>query len=262
MNSDGRSWISGQRPLRAEYNTRFQVELASIEHPRLLAAALDESRKRSVSIGRVSQGGGLRMLTEDELKEMLDLAHTNGIEVFLFVSSRNSFEPLADRTAGDQLRGEEAFADAVGELHRCAALGVDGVLVADVGLLWVAGEMARRDELGGLRLKTSAAIAPRNAAGAALYEQLGATSINVAGSSTLDDLIAMRKRLAPETTIDVYVEEPSDLGGGLRYAAALYPYGAHLEPVAEQTIREKVRRAELALSILAAHKAELVNFPA
>ena len=144
------------------------------------------------------------------------------------------------------------------------------MLIADVGLLAEAGELRARGALGTLGLKAAAAISPRNAAAAALYERLGATSINVTTAS-LDDLRAMRARLRPETSLDVYVEAPPDLGGGLRYRdvaeivrdlcplslkigirnlGPMYPYGAHLEPTAEHAVREKVRRAQLVLQIL------------
>jgi hypothetical protein len=248
------------------------IEIASVEHPRLLAALLEEAQARNVPIGRVSQGGGSRGLTDDELRTMLELAHSASVEVFTFVSPRNSFEPLTDPSAGDQLRGELAFADGLADLERCVAFGVDGVLVADIGLLAVAGRRSREGTLGGLKLKTAAAIAPRNAAAAALYAELGATSINTAASSTVDDLAAMRAAIGPDVALDVYVESPDEFGGGMRYrevpelvarlapislkfglrnAPSLFPYGRHLEPAAEATIREKVRRAEIALARLA-----------
>ncbi len=250
----------------------FVVEIASVEHPSLLRALLDEAASRSVPVGRISQGGGSFLLTEGELQTMVELCHANGIEIFTFTSSRNSFEQLTDAHGEDQLRGEVAFADAVAELHRCAAAGVDGVLVADLGLLALAGQLVLDGRLAALKLKSAAAIAPRNAATAALYARLGATSINTASSSTIEDLAAMRAAIGPDVSLDVYVESPDGLGGGMRYrevarivrelapvslkfglrnAPTLYPYGVHLEPVAENTIREKVRRAQIALARLA-----------
>jgi hypothetical protein len=246
-------------------------EIPSVEHPRLLQAALDEADRRGVTIGRIAMGSGLQLLTPSELDELLSLAHDRDVAVYAYVSARNSWEPLADPTAGEQLRGEEAFADAVDELRRAAAVGVDGVLVGDVGLLAIAGELRQAGELGDLRFKTAAAMAPHNAAAAALYERLGANSINVPSTATFEALLAMRRSLRSGTSIDIYIEAPADLGGGLRYrevgrfvtelapvslkigirnATPLYPYGFHLEPAAEQSIREKVRRAELALRVL------------
>ena len=252
---------------------KVSFEFPSIEHPALLRELLEEAERRAVPIHRVSMGGGTRMLTSSERNDMLSQAHGHGIDVYTFISSRNSFETLVDKGAAEQLRGEVAFHDAIEELHRCSDWGVDGVLVADLGLLDAANTLRVNGDLDGLAFKTSVAIAPMNAAGAALYERLGATSINVSGSSTIDDLAAMRSRLSSSTTLDIYIEISADLAGGLRYrdAAALveaaapvhlkfgilnapnlYPYGAHLESIAQQVTREKVRRAELVYEALTA----------
>jgi hypothetical protein len=241
------------------------VELPSAEHPTLIAAALDEAEARGVRIHRFSQGGGSRFLLPSELEEMLGLAHGHGAQLFTFVSSRNSFEGLVDTSASDQVRGEDAFHDAVDELYDCAAAGIDGVLIADLGLLRSAGRLRRAGKLGELQLKSAAAIGPHNAAMALLLEELGATSINAPPSVSIAGLRAMRSVLSDKTTLDVYVEAPYEMGGGLRYrdlaalaqqaplhlkfglrnAPSLYPYGSHLEPLAERSIREKVRRIEI-----------------
>lgn len=264
--------MTNRRDGSAPPSVGYLIEIASVEHPRLLEALIDEARARGVHVDRIDQGGGSFMLTKDELSAMVELGRVNGIDVYTFISSRNSFAQLVDPKAGDQLRGESAFADAVAELHRCVEAGVDGVLIADLGLLAVACDLVQRDMLGTLKLKSAAAIAPYNAATAALYARLGATSINAASSSTIDDLVAMRASIGSDVTLDIYVESPDELGGGMRYrelpelvsrlapvslkfglrnAPSLYPYGVHLEPVAENTIREKVRRAELAIARLA-----------
>lgn len=240
------------------------IEIPSVEHPRLLEAVLDEADRLGVSIGRISMGGGTQLLTRAELAQMTDTAHSRDVRVFTFVSRRASFEPLADSRAGEQLCGEGAVAAAVDELHACASGGVDGVLIADIGLLDIAGSLRREGVLAPLGLKTAAAIAPRNAAAASTYARLGATSINVAATAPLSELQAIRSALDSHISIDVYVESPDDLGGGLRYGelaeivttlapvslkigirhgTPLYPYGGHLEPMAERNAREKVRRA-------------------
>jgi hypothetical protein len=241
----------------------YFFEIASVEHPRLLSVVIEEAAERSVPIARVAQGSGSYALTPSELAAMVALAHEHQIELFTFVNARNG---AAAHVAHGGLWGEAAFADAVDELHRCVAAGVDGVLIGDVGLLECAGDLARSGALGNLKLKSAAAIAPRNAATAALYARLGAASINTSSDSSLDDLAAMREAIGSDVTLDVYIESPDDIGGatryrelprlvdelapvslkiGLRNAPTLYPYGGHLEPIATMTMREKVRRAEI-----------------
>jgi hypothetical protein len=249
----------------------WQFEIPSIEHPDLLAAVIDEAQKRGVSVGRVSMGGGTQLLTDSELREMTSMAHQHAIDVYCYASRRNSYEPTVDPLAGEQIRGQAMFEDAVRDVEHCLEHGVDGVLLADVGLLSHLGGRRQDGTLGELGLKTAAAIAPQNAASAQLYERLGATSINAPPSAGLADLEVMRSALSDSVTLDIYVEAPMELGGALRYgevaqivdrlapvylkiglrnAPALYPYGAHLRDVGEQCAREKIRRAELTVERL------------
>lgn len=247
------------------------IEIASMEHPRLLRAAIEEADRLGVTLGRVSTGSGLQFLTDGELDELLGLAHERDIEVYCYHTSRNSFEPVEVPGAAEALRGEIAFRDALDEIVTYATRGVDGVLVADLGLLAAAGELRRDGALSDLGLKAAAAIAPHNAAAAAALVGLGATSINVPTTASREDLLAMRQSVGEGVSLDIYVEAPDALGGGVRYrdvafmvgqlqpvsvkvglrnAPSLYPYGQHLEPTAERTIREKVRRARLVLTCL------------
>ena len=116
-------------------------EFPSIEHPVLLQLLIEEAQRRDVPIHRVSMGGGTRMLTNSERDDMLSQAHEHGIDVYSFISSRNSFETLVDQAAAEQLRGEVAFRDAIEELHLCSGWGVNGVLLADLGLLDAANKL-------------------------------------------------------------------------------------------------------------------------
>ena len=106
-----------------------RIEIPSVEHPRLLEVVLTEADRRGVRIDRISQGSGLQFLTAAELDEMLKMAHGESVDVYLFTSVRNSFDPLADPTAGDQVRGEAAyqvpdvnisFCQGVGGMHAAA----------------------------------------------------------------------------------------------------------------------------------------------
>src|SRR6185312_12773990 len=93
-------------------DVEIQFEIPSVDHPVLAEAAIEEASRLGVPIARLSQGSGPRMLTDEELRRYLDCAHAHGIDCFMFVSSRNSFDPLPEPLAGDAVVGEEAFADA------------------------------------------------------------------------------------------------------------------------------------------------------
>jgi hypothetical protein len=52
---------------------RYRIEIPSVEGPRVFEAVLDEAERRSVPVRRVSQGSGVMMLTDDEIRDMARL---------------------------------------------------------------------------------------------------------------------------------------------------------------------------------------------
>ena len=50
-----------------------------------MAAVLDEAQRRGVRVHRVSQGSGMMLLTDGELREMAALGAQHQVEVSLFV---------------------------------------------------------------------------------------------------------------------------------------------------------------------------------
>jgi hypothetical protein len=131
-----------------------------------------------------------------------------------------------------------------------------------------------------LVLKTSVLMPLGNGPTAALYERVGATSLNVSTDLTIPQLAEIRA--ATSSPIDMYIEVPDDQGGsvrmydvvevvrvaapvylklGVRNAPNIYPVGTHLADVAENLGRERVRRAELVLRLLAQLAPELVEHP-
>lgn len=124
-------------------------------------------------------------------------------------------------------------------------------------------------------LKLSALVGPVNPASYAVYERLGADSINVPSDLTPDHLTEIRRVSA--APMDMYIEAPDDLGGyvrmyevaelvrrgaplylkfGLSKAPGIYPYGHHLRELTLATAKERVRRGRLALDLLARHGAD------
>ena len=63
---------------------QYRVEIPSTEGPECLEAVLEEARRMSVRVQRVSQGSGVFMLTDAELDRMAALGRDAGIEVSLF----------------------------------------------------------------------------------------------------------------------------------------------------------------------------------
>jgi hypothetical protein len=262
---------------------RYRIEIPSVEGPRVLEAVLDEAAKRSVPVRRVSQGSGVMMLTDGEIRELATMGAAAGIEVSLFLGPRGAWDTggqsLVSAAAGGVARGGAGIEASVAEVRRGVALGIRSFLVADLGVLKTLGDLRSAGELpSSLVLKTSVLLPCANPATAALLEAAGATTINVATDLTPAELGELRA--ACSAPLDVYVEVPDDQGGfvrfyevpeivrlaapvyvklGLRNAPNIYPSGLHLEDLAVKLARERVRRAELVLRLLEERAPELVE---
>jgi hypothetical protein len=241
-----------------------------------MAAVLEEAEARKVRVHRISQGSGIMLLTDAEIREMVRLGTEAPVEVSLFVGPRALWEPSAHilSPAGKNLaarhRGQEQLVYAIEDVRRACALGIRSVLVADAGLLWVLGEMKKGGELpADLIFKISVQMGAANPASIRLQETLGASTYNVPTDLDLPKLAAIRAAI--DIPIDIYVEVPDGFGGfirhyeigeivrvtapvhvkfGLRNAMDVYPAGTHLEPTVIALSRERVRRAEIGLAHL------------
>jgi hypothetical protein len=266
-------------PKRFPDGAHYRFEIPSTEGPRALEAVLAEAHKRGVVVERVSQGSGIFLMTDDEILEMAAQGREAGIEVNLFIGPRATFDigaqvfALAGKTLGLSLRGSEQIVHALADVERAIRLGIRSILVSDIGLLKLLGDMRRQGDLpANLVLKTSVMMAPSNALSARILEDFGAGTINIPSDLTIPQIAAIRSVL--RVPIDFYVEAPDNLGGfirhyeipelirvaspiylkfGLRNAPDIYPSGSHLEATAIALSRERVRRAQLATGIIAEH---------
>jgi hypothetical protein len=164
-------------------------------------------------------------------------------------------------------------------VRRGLAHGIRSFLVGDVGVLATLGALRTAGDVpADLVLKTSVLLPCANGATARTLQELGATTINVATDLSVVELAEVRA--ACTAPLDVYVEVPDDQGGfvrfydvpemirtaaplyvklGLRNAPNIYPSGLHLRETAVRLGRERVRRAELVLRLVAERAPELVE---
>jgi hypothetical protein len=260
---------------RFDDGAAYRVEIPSCEGPRVMAAVLEEASQREVTVHRVSQGSGVMMLTDDEIDEMVKLGSDHQVEVCLFLGPRGSWDiggqAKVSAAVGGVARGNEMVAASLCDAFRAVQLGIRSLLVGDLGVLQLLGDLKAEGVLpADLVLKTSVLMPLANGPTAALYEKAGATSLNVSTDLPLSALGEIRA--ATTVPIDMYVEVPDDQGGhvrfydvpevvrvaapvylkmGLRNAPNIYPVGLHLAATAEALGRERVRRAELVLRLLA-----------
>jgi len=256
---------------------QYRLEIPSVEGPRVFREVLETAKAYKVPIHRVSQGSGVMLLTDDEIREMATLGAEHRIEVCLFVGPRATFETGAQATSaagkviGLQHRGADQLVYAIEDVRHACDLGIRSVLPADLGLIWVLNEMKKRGELPrNLVIKSSVTLPAANPATAKLFEGLGVSTLNVPTDLAAAQFGALRQ--AVDIPIDTYIEVPDNFGGfvryyempqliqvaapiyfkfGLRNAPDIYPSGAQLEELAVRMGRERIRRARIALDLLA-----------
>jgi len=261
----------------------YRVEIPSTEGPRALRAVVEAAKQYRVTVHRVSQGSGIMLLTDDEIHEMLRIGRGEGMEVSLFVGPRAAWDiggqvaSPAGRVLACSQRGMDQLRYALEDIRRGCDLGLRGVLVADLGLLWLVDEARRSGQLpANLVVKTSVQLPAANPAAVHVLERLGAGTLNLAVDLTLPQLAAVRS--GTSLPFDLYIEAPDGFGGfiryyelpeivrvaapvyvklGLRNSPDIYPCGTHLEPTAIALSVERVRRARLALDTLQRYASEL-----
>lgn len=263
---------------------QYRVEIPSVEGVEAMEAVYSETDARGVVVHRLSQGSGGMLHTERELSVMAGLAAARGVELSLFArpvaawdTGAGSFAPGGGPLA-PQARGTEQLVHVLEDIRRTAESGIRSVLVTDLGVLSVAERMRQAGELpADLQFKVSVQMGLANPAAVRLAELTGASTYNVPTDLSLAQLAAIRA--AVDVPLDIYVESPDDLGGfvrhfeiaeivrvaapvylkfGLRNAPNIYPSGSHLTGTAVSLSRERVRRAEIGLELLARYAPDAV----
>jgi len=114
--------------------------------------ALPDSAKRFPDGAQycVSQGSGVMLMTDDEIRAMARLARSHQVEVSLFARPNAAWDTgamasaSAGKSIGPRLRGQDQLVYCLEDVKRAASLGIRSVLLADEGALRVAGEMRQQ----------------------------------------------------------------------------------------------------------------------
>ncbi|WP_338787024.1 U32 family peptidase [Metabacillus sp. FJAT-53654] len=255
---------------------QYRVEIPSVEGPRALEATLEEIERLKLTVHRVSQGSGIMLLTDDEIKEMCEMSAQKQMELSLFVGPRGTWDisaqPLtsAGKVVALRHEGADQLVYAMEDLKRGAELGLRGALVADEGLLILTKEMKKQGILPqNFVVKVSVQMMASNPVSIKLMQDLGADTYNVPTALTLPKLAAIRQAI--DIPIDLYVEVPDNFGGfirhyeipefirvlapvyikfGMRNHPDVYPSGTHLDSTNIALCKERVRRAQLGMQII------------
>ena len=254
----------------------YRVEIPSVEGPAVMSAVLEEAKQRGVRVHRISQGSGMMLLTEDEIRSIARIGYEHRVEVSLFIGPRAGWDGTAQPLTPDgkiiawRHVGMDQVVYGFLDLLRGIELGIRGALTADEGII----HLVREGRKAGLIpadfvLKGSALLGVANPIGIKMLQDAGLDTINVASSITIAQLAALRQVI--DIPIDLYIEAPDGLGGftrypelaeivrvaapiylkfGLRNAPGIYPSGLHLEAAAIAQGRERVRRAAIGMEHL------------
>lgn len=201
---------------------QYRFEVPGIQSPNAMSALLKESVKQNVFIHRVTQTKGIMMLTDDEIKKMVDLAKNYRCELFLAVGPRATYDTSATANTkegsriGYRLRGYDNLVYAIEDVKRACRLGVRGILLYDEGLLWVLNKMRAEGEIPEkVHFKLSAHAGHSNPASAKLLESQGLNSLNPVRDLQIPMIAAIRD--ACDMTIDLHTENPKSTGGFIRH---------------------------------------------
>ncbi len=201
---------------------QYRFEVPGIQSPKTMKTLLNESRKNDVFIHRVTQTKGIMLLTDSEIKEMVNLAINYGCELFLSVGPRATYDTSATvhtkegSRIGYRLRGYDNLVYAIEDVRRACDLGVRGILLYDEGLLWVLNKMRGEGEIPkNTHFKLSAHAGYSNPAAAKMLEENGLDSLNPVRDLQIPMIAAIRN--AVDMTIDLHTENPKSTGGFIRH---------------------------------------------
>lgn len=255
---------------------QYRIEIPSTETPEAFKLVLDEADRMGCPVHRVSQGSGIQMLSDSQIKAFVQMGAERNIEVCLFTTPRANFDigGLWNAPVGKliqwQVRGAEQIRYSLDDVFRACDLGIRSFLIADIGLIHVIKQLCDNGTLpANLIVKSSAILAPANPASCKLLEEIGSNTINVSTDLTTGQLSAIRQVI--QVPLDIYIEAPDGLGGyvrhfetpdmieysapiyvklGLRNSTDIYPYGKQHETLALNLTQERVRRSKLVYDLI------------
>ncbi len=201
---------------------QYRFEVPGIQSPKTMSALLKESIKQNIFIHRVTQTKGIMMLSDEEIKDMVNLAINYGCELFLSVGPRATYDTSATvhtkegSRIGYRLRGYYNLVYAIEDVKRACELGVRGILLYDEGLLYVLNKMRQDGEIPhNVHFKLSAHAGHSNPASAKLLEINGLNSLNPVRDLQIPMIASIRD--ACDMSLDLHTENPKSTGGFIRH---------------------------------------------
>lgn len=200
---------------------QYGIEVASAQTPAVIKTMLKSIKKYSFKPNRFTETRGIFRLSDDDIKEMVNICTGENMGLILSVGPRAFYDTSASARSEQgarisyRLRGMENIVHAVEDVKRAISFGVRGILVYDEGLLFLLGKM-KKDGLipSNVALKISVHCGHGNPFSLHLLEQQGATSVNVVGDLELPMIASCRE--AVNIPIDIHTDTPKSSGGFIR----------------------------------------------
>ncbi|MDR3590986.1 MAG: hypothetical protein P4N41_15140 [Negativicutes bacterium] len=213
-------------PHRFPDGAHYRNEVAGIENFPVLEAMVDEAGKREVPIHRIiATVGGATLLTEQELKDMAQLAAAKNLEVIVTPCTSRGWDSgrqistAEGIVSGMRIRGVDNLYYVLKCIERSIEAGFRGFLVTDEGLLTVLAEMRENGYIPrDVIFKVSVFAGHGSPAGARLLQRLGANTFNPLADLTLPMLASIRNTV--ELPMDVYLALVDGMGGFYRFSEA------------------------------------------
>ena len=222
-------------PRRFPDGGQYRVEIPSVEGADTAELVLDTAAELGVPVHRISQGSGISLLTDAEIRRYAKLGAERQVEVCLFVGPRAPWDGAA-----------------------ASALTPDGGNVgwrhAGLRSLLAAREDVRR--AAGLDSLNIAADTPFGDLAAYRAATPAFLDLYIEAPDGLGGFI----RYHDQGEI-VRLAAPVYLKFGLRNAAGIYPAGEHLRGVIRGSAVERVRRAQVGLEHLGRQYPDAVMSP-
>ncbi len=201
---------------------KYRFEVPGIQNPETLNSIIASCENKDIAIARATQTKGIMLLTDDEIEEMVSLAKSANINLFLSVGPRAVYDTSATAQTkegsriGYRLRGYDNLIYAIEDVKRAVDLGVKGIVIYDEGLLWVLAKMRNNGEIAkDIKFKLSAHTGAGNPASAKLFESIGLDSFNPVRDLSIPMIASIRDAI--DIPIDIHTENPKSTGGFIRH---------------------------------------------
>ncbi|HEY5833068.1 hypothetical protein [Streptomyces sp.] len=282
--SRGRDWLrsndlpySDEIPLEAS-TSQFQggghygVEVPVINSYKVLEQTLTLLQREGLPVTRFNETLGAFLLSDSEVKDMLDLCRENGVGMVFALGPRPEYDRKAafyrggfGGSQGRRVNNNDALAVSADEAIRLTEMGCRGLIAYDLGVMRMLKTMRDTGAIPAeTQFKASSHCIVSNPFTSKIYEENGADSVTTIHDLGLPVFQEMRKQ-SPDLVLDIPTDVYGQKGGFIRFtevpelvqiaAPMMLKMGASAQghpadPVNQSTVEKRVQRVALGIEYL------------